>query len=143
MFILRGGRRAFLEYLRNTTPQGLLLGLAFLAGRHLDLSRTDFANWPTTVVFFASVFFFFASFAANTIEFLNACTASLRRYNKAMRLLTRPGMRLWRPFVAAWIILFRREPLKALDLVAPLLLALVLFVGVLVLGVNFARASIQ
>ncbi|WP_227818249.1 hypothetical protein [Nitrogeniibacter aestuarii] len=38
MHVLKEGKEAFLEFLRNLTPQALLLGIALVSGRNLTLT---------------------------------------------------------------------------------------------------------
>ena len=52
MFILNEGRGAFLEFLRNLTPQILLLSLCFFMGSKLNFSQIDFNNSTPTFIFF-------------------------------------------------------------------------------------------
>lgn len=56
MFILNKGRGAFLEFLRNLTPQILLLSLCFFMGSKLNFSQMDFNNSTPTFIFFVFLF---------------------------------------------------------------------------------------
>ena len=140
MHILTKGRRSFLDYLRNAAPQGVLLAIGLLAGKTLDFTRFHWANWPITVIFFGSLAFCVLAFIANTLEFLAESSKSLRRYDRAMRLLSRKGVRRWRPFVATLRIMARREPWKIFEMALTIALAFVMFIAVVVLGYNTASA---
>lgn len=44
MHLLNAGRATFLEFLRNLTPQALILSIAIIAGMKLDFTRINLSN---------------------------------------------------------------------------------------------------
>lgn len=77
MHILFSGRPAFLEFLRNLTPQVLLLTMALILSSRLDLTQIDLSNTPTTIAFFACICTFLLATVANSINFLENTISSL------------------------------------------------------------------
>jgi len=86
MHVLDEGRKAFLEFLRNLTPQVALLSLAYFIGTRLDLHRIDLSNWAATLMFFALVLLAIVSVAANSINFMSDYCRSLDVLDKAVKL---------------------------------------------------------
>ena len=52
MFILGAGRKAFLEFLRNLTPQILFFSLGFVGGSKLVIPSFDLSNAGQTIICF-------------------------------------------------------------------------------------------
>lgn len=71
MYILGEGRTAFLDFLRNLTPQVLLLSLAFVVGAKLDLDKIDMGNWLHTLVFLSILITAVLAGCANTTLFIS------------------------------------------------------------------------
>lgn len=70
MYLLTDGRTIFLEFLRNLTPQALLLSLAFVTGSRLDLTEWDLSNWAQTFIFLMFVALALLSGIANASLFI-------------------------------------------------------------------------
>lgn len=86
MFILKEGRSAFLEFLRNLTPQILLLSLCFFMGKKLNFSKIDFGNFPPTFIFFIFLFLAILAGWANASIFMEKFVP-LIRVRRAMGLI--------------------------------------------------------
>jgi len=71
MFILKEGRSAFLEFLRNLTPQILLLSLTIVVGNKLNPNEFDLKNWPQTLIFFSFLVMTLLSAIANVTLFID------------------------------------------------------------------------
>ncbi|MEZ0472774.1 hypothetical protein [Luteimonas salinilitoris] len=85
MSILGEGRPAFLEFLRNLTPQALILAVTLTALSRLDLSTWDLGNWKNTVIFYLCFSVWMLSLIANTIQFIESYSeASLKPINAVM-----------------------------------------------------------
>lgn len=71
-------RAAFLEFLRNLTPQILLFSIASILASRLDLNRFSFvwADVMNTLPFLSVLFIFFAAAAANTSLFIEKAATS-------------------------------------------------------------------
>ena len=76
MNLLGSGRSAFLEFLRNLTPQVLLLALTLVTFSKLDLQRFDPSNWFDTVVFFSCFATWFLAVVANMLQFVENYSAT-------------------------------------------------------------------
>jgi hypothetical protein len=86
VYLLKEGRAAFLEFLRNLTPQILLLSLAFLVGSKLDFTRLDFSNTTPTVIFFIFVIIALMAGWAN-VTLLMDRFAPMIRFRRGVRLI--------------------------------------------------------
>lgn len=69
MKLLGEGRQVFLEFLRNLTPQVLLLAVVLPMGVQLDFRAFDASNWVATLAFFACSATLLLAVLANTIHF--------------------------------------------------------------------------
>ena len=143
VFLLNEGRRPLLEFLRNLTPQALLLSTALLIGVHLDFRIPDLANWKSTTAFFACVAFFLLAAWANASTLLDASVASLERYSRVAKMLSRPGVRRWRPALGTLRIIWRRQRLVFVDLVISLILVNVGVIAAFSAGLIAARTALR
>lgn len=67
--LLGEGRGAFLEFLRNLTPQILLLSCAAFTGASLDLGKWDLSNLASTLLVVLCLALFAVSALANGLQF--------------------------------------------------------------------------
>lgn len=72
MSILGEGRGPFLEFLRNLTPQVLLLAFALSVWVGLDFTTFDLSNWATTLAFYVCAITFVLAVLANMNQFLES-----------------------------------------------------------------------
>lgn len=72
MKILGEGRGPFLEFLRNLTPQVLLLAFALSVWVRLDFTTFDLSNWTTTLAFYVCAITFVLAVIANMNQFLES-----------------------------------------------------------------------
>lgn len=70
MKVLGEGRQVFLEFLRNLTPQVLLLAVALPMGAQLDFSAFDASNGFATFAFFACALTLLLAVVANAMQFI-------------------------------------------------------------------------
>lgn len=97
MHLLNDGRAAFLEFLRNLTPQAVILSIAIVSGMKLDFARVDLANTGPTLVFWLLVAIWGMAVWANSSLFLEKSLISVKPINRASRLFSlqgRAGIRL-------------------------------------------------
>ncbi|WP_444923440.1 hypothetical protein ACJJH9_16805 [Microbulbifer sp. DLAB2-AF] len=66
MHILKGGRKDFLDFLRNMTPQIIIFSLIVISGQRLDFSEVTGEGVAITFMFWIFVGIFFLAFWANT-----------------------------------------------------------------------------
>ncbi len=141
MHIFEGGRKAFLEFLRNLTPQVVLLALAFAVGSRINFSKFDPGNLPTTVFFFALIGLAVLGMAANSINFLSEYCISLEKLDDAIKVRLGPD-RVAR-FDWAGIVLVEAWKLKrslAVEIVVALVTINTVMLGV-VIGAIFQGAG--
>ncbi|WP_143054450.1 hypothetical protein [Massilia timonae] len=110
MFILNDGRGAFLEFLRNLTPQTLLLSIAFVVGARLDLEKFDLENFEQPLIFYA--FLLFAGLAgwANCAQFLEKSFFHLDRVKRATKTFRKLGYCGQRLFISTLKYAAKRKP---------------------------------
>lgn len=99
MEILGKGRVAFLEFLRNLTPQVLLLVASLSMWVRLDFTQFDLSNWPSTLIFYACLLTLVLAVIANMVQFIEAYFAATMghiddRMARVKRRLHTPKLRL-------------------------------------------------
>lgn len=109
MQILKEGRSAYLEFLRNLTPQALLLSFALVAGRDLQPSCCYPENFKRTAVFFCFLFIWAMAVWANSSIFIEKYLVSVDRINRASRLLIRKGVKGLKGLRALLLFSWRSE----------------------------------
>lgn len=141
MKILGKGRPLFLEFLRNLTPQILLLAFGLTLWVRLDFHHFDFRNWFNTVVFYACALTFLLAISANIIQFIEgyagvAFESVDARMAKARRRVDGYGLRL--------CFLYRTVKREKWSILANVGLTLIIIeVGVLAAGWVVTRQAIQ
>lgn len=143
MLLLDGGQRAFLEYLRNLTPQILLASTGLVLGSQLDFHRVDLTNWFTTTAFFLCIGLALLAFFANMNVFLDSLLDGLTTYGRVGRRLRLRGVHSRRATVATLRVMVRQRPTLLLDLVATMTIVNVGLVAVAVAAWNAARAVLK
>lgn len=102
LHILNGGREAYQNFLRNLTPQVLLLSSAFLLWTKLDFKRFDLDNWQATSAFFILFAAFVGAAWINSSNFYINFTARFENWQlKLGKKLDRHGITGWRRRSAA------------------------------------------
>lgn len=104
MHLLGVGRQAFLEFLRNLTPQALLFTVMLLLWTQLDFTKFDASNWATTFAFYCCLATWILAVMANIAQFIEAYSSIALapidgRMTKARRRLTATSSKkafLWR-----------------------------------------------
>ncbi|SHN36114.1 hypothetical protein SAMN05192549_108135 [Duganella sacchari] len=111
MYIMKEGRAAYLEFLRNLTPQILMLSLAFFLGRKIDFTKFDWSYATPTFIFYA--FMIIAVFAAyaNATLFMEKFSPITDMRKVVSRIVkTRKGHLRWKMqlvyFKRRWLVLF-------------------------------------
>lgn len=85
MKILGEARAPFLEFLRNLTPQVLLLVVVLPMWAQLDFHTLDPSNWLATLAFFACVATLVLAVFANTMQFVDGyADIALKEIDKKM-----------------------------------------------------------
>jgi hypothetical protein len=145
MHVLEGGRKAFLEFLRNMTPQILLLALALTISTRLNFHEFDASNTPTTFFFFSLVFLAVIGMAANSVNFFAEYCHSLTALDAAVATRLKAGNRTWRrllrvTFAEAWKLRKGMALELAFSLLAVNSVMLAVVIGAIFQGSGFLRA---
>ncbi|EIO4107045.1 TPA: hypothetical protein ACGU4U_004279 [Vibrio vulnificus] len=81
MKFMHSGRKHYLEFLRNLTPQVLLLSFTFTVGSRLNFGVIDLSNWFPTVIFFVLLIAFISAFYANCYQFVSGVYGDFGRWS--------------------------------------------------------------
>lgn len=137
--LLNGGRKHFLEFLRNLTPQVILLSIAMLLGARLDFSRFDINNIGMTFLFFAMLFSFLLAFYANSTLLYENCFGDLKKWVDDLgESLTKREVKGWRRFYMKLTALFRERLVEVLEMLAVLFFLQVAFAVVVSMSIHSA-----
>jgi hypothetical protein len=89
MHIFKEGRSPFLEFLRNLTPQAVLLSFALVAGYELQPTCCYSENAKQTSIFFVFLAIWLVAVWANSSLFIEKYLVSVKRIDRASKLLFR------------------------------------------------------
>lgn len=102
------GRKHFLEFLRNLTPQVLFLTIAFISGSTVDFNKLQF-NWEgikNVIPFTICLSIFFGALIANTSLFLDNSITSNKKLDRIIKKISflklRPVRKTRVHICAAW-----------------------------------------
>jgi steroid 5-alpha reductase family enzyme len=118
IYILNGGRGPFLNFLRNLTPQLLLLTSSLLLAKSLDFTRFDWSNWSPTVAFFILLVGFLIAAWINSTDFLRDCLKPVEKWKRRLgRLLTNRQIEgRWPRFVARVAAILRKKKTETFEI---------------------------
>lgn len=141
MHLLNDGRAAFLEFLRNLTPQAVILSIAIVSGMKLDFTRINLANTGPTLIFWLLVAIWGMAAWANNSLFLEKSLISVRPISRASRLFSLQGLTGIRLTAANLAYSWRNKRIIFIELVV--LMVIVEF-GLVVVAVSaiFSASSI-
>ena len=136
MHLLNGGRKPFLEFLRNFTSQALILGIALVAGRGLEFTCCDFENTKQTILFWILFSIFLSAWVASSLQFIHDyLTPDERsRHGRAYRRLRGPRHSIKLMVTYTW----RRNKALFYETSIVMLLIQMSFVIVLIHGIFIA-----
>ena len=100
MHLLKNGRAAFLDYLRNLTPQALLFTMAVLASNRLELTCCYWENAGQTALFLFFMLIGFAAVWANASVFIENYLISLNPIDLESKRLISEGVKGFAHFKA-------------------------------------------
>ena len=93
MQIFKNGRAAYLEFLRNLTPQVVIFSIALIAGRNLGPSCCYSENIKQTIIFFILLSMAIIAVWANSTIFIEKYLVSADKLNKVARRLQKKGIK--------------------------------------------------
>lgn len=141
MGILGLGRPAFLEFLRNLTPQVLLLVVSLSLWVRLDFTEFDLSNWPSTLVFYACVLTLVSAVVANMMQFIdNYFVATMGHVDDRMQVVRR---RLKEPRLRLMYLLRYLKQFKWTVVLNVIITMLVIEAGVMAAVILGTRQAIQ
>lgn len=108
MYILREGRKDFLDFLRNLTPQILILSLVIMCGVQLDFTVIDFSKTGLTFIFWVLVTLWGMAFWANATLLVESAINSKRNLIRATAFLER-RFQGWLLTIAKLKLLYRKD----------------------------------
>lgn len=133
MHILNDGRAAFLEFLRNLTPQAVILSIAIVSGMKLDFTKIDFKNIGPTLIFWMLIAIWGMAAWANNSLFLEKSLVSVKPINRASRLFSRKGLAGIRLTCANLTYSWRNKRIVFMELVV---LMLIVEFGLVVVAIS-------
>lgn len=142
MFIFGEGKRALLDFVRNLTPQIVLVALPIVLSAQIDFGRIDLSNWPSTLGFYSCIFVLAAATWANFTLFIDASLEAVGRYQRVTRVMVRADARRARVLGQLLRTIWKRQKTLFLDLVVSII---VINLGVflaLIMGWFSARATL-
>ncbi len=83
--VVGSGKKFYLEFLRNLTPQVLLFSFVLIVGRKLDFSTIDLGNWLQTAIFFVLLIAFIAAVYANYHQLFSGCYSGFGKWSDKIR----------------------------------------------------------
>ncbi|HZY18634.1 MAG TPA: hypothetical protein VFE82_09135 [Ramlibacter sp.] len=143
MLLLNEGRRPLLDFLRNLTPQALLVSTAIVLADDLDFRRVDFGNWFQTGAVFLCAAFALLAFFANMDLFIDGLLDGLASYSRVARRLRRRGVAPRAATLATLRMIFRQRPTLFLDYVATVTLLNVAWVAIALAAISASRAALR
>lgn len=109
MHILKDGRGPFLEFLRNLTPQAVLLSFALVTGYKLQPTCCHPENAKQTAIFFCFLAIWLAAAWGNSSLFIEKYLISVKRIDRASKLLIRLGVTGFRNLGALLAYAWRKQ----------------------------------
>ncbi|WP_050461908.1 hypothetical protein [Herbaspirillum autotrophicum] len=82
IYILTDGRKQYLEFLRNLTPQILIITMLIISGSKLDWSHISFSNAVGNFLFWGLLAIFITAAWANSAEFLATALNDIEKRKK-------------------------------------------------------------
>lgn len=139
MFLLNGGRAPLLDFLRNLTPQAVLLSFVFVAGSRLDFGTWDISNAPATLIFYSLLATCVMAAWANCTLFIEKSVVTSERIERGLRLLDRRKPTNLKRSRAASILTWRYKKLFYIELIV---LVLILEVGLTIVFVTAISSAL-
>lgn len=109
MQIFKSGRAPYLDFLRNLTPQAVILSVALIAGRNLEATCCYPENFKQTIIFLCFLCMWIAAVWANSSIFIEKYLVSVERLNRAAKTLRKLGFKGFSNFKGVAIHSWRNE----------------------------------
>lgn len=122
MHIFTNGRSAFLEFLRNLTPQAVLLSLTIVAGIDLTPTCCYLDNTKQTLIMSCFFFMWITALWANTSIFIEKYLDSIKSINRASTLFSIQGITGFMKFKAVTLYIWRNKRIVFLEVLAVIII---------------------
>lgn len=136
--IFTTAKGAFLEFLRNLTPQVLLLSIALVYATNLDLNRFDFSNFKGTLPFILVMAVFLSAAVANMLNFVENSIVSLDGVDEKSKALHGEGIKGWKHIKALFTHLCGKGKLFIAEVLITILIVQVGFLVVTITSIQSA-----
>lgn len=142
--LLNGGRRIYLDFLRNLGPQSVLLAFTIVLWHGLEFRRFDASNWFTTSLFFLFLGATALAVYANSTIFYQDCFKDFHEWMRAKEAeLLHDRSNRWMFFPKLALSVAREKWVEAFEVVTALFFLQVALSAVIVLASNTASTMIQ
>jgi len=131
-------RGPFLEFLRNLTPQILLLSIAIIMGTKLDLTKFDLSNTWNTMPFILVMGTFFAAVIANMFMFIEGSCRSIEEIDEQSKRLHSEGIKGLAHLKELVVLLFKKSKVLFFEVTVALLIVQVGFLAVYISSIQAA-----
>lgn len=131
-------RGPFLEFLRNLTPQILLLSIAIIMGAKLDLTKFDLSNTWSTMLFITVIGTFFAAAIANMFMFIEGSCRSIEEIDEKSKRLQSDGIKGVAHIKELGVQLFKKSKVLFFEVAVVMLIVQVGFLAVTISSIQAA-----
>ena len=131
-------RGPFLEFLRNLTPQILLLSIAIIMGTKFDPTKFDLSNTWNTMPFILVIGTFFAAAIANMLMFIEGSCRSIEEIDEQSKRLHSDGIKGLAHLKKLGVLLFKKSKVLFFEVAVALLIVQVGFLAVFISSIQAA-----
>jgi hypothetical protein len=144
--LLNEGRRHYLEFLRNLTPQGVLFAMTLFVATKLDLTRFEWKNpaLALTLIFIVFLASFLLSVYANTTNFYQeAFSKSIVWYKDQDVLIKNKGVNYWQHALEMLKAIWQNQLVEVIEIIAVFVFLIVTCAMVIILSVQSAAGILE
>ena len=135
MHILNAGRGAFLEFLRNLTPQVLMLSLIFIWSRQFNFRELDIGNAWNTIVFFLFVAVFALAAIANSLHFMDSALSSTDWLETEAARIRTEEVTLWQRLLMLAKTITLKKPVLLIEMIVAMLVVQIGLLAMITSGI--------
>jgi hypothetical protein len=131
-------REPVLGYLRNLTPQALLLSIAIIMGMKIDFTKWDLANTSATLSYFGVMGTFMFALTANMMKFIEDTCRSIKKIDDAAIELKKSGVKGIKYWYSLGKLLLQQSKFFLVEYFVAMIVVNVGFLAVFVVAVQSA-----
>ncbi|MGJ7531258.1 hypothetical protein [Variovorax sp. GB1P17] len=143
MYILKDGRAAFLEFLRNLSPQVLLLTIAAISSHRLTFTCCYVSNIKATLLAICFYAVWGAAVWANATMFIKNSLVPAKKFDDESRLLAYAGVRGWRNMRTVLAFAWRSDPWVFVEILSIAVVVEVAMVVVMLMAIGSANSFLK